>query len=394
MSQQVNGLIVKMIYLMLAGIAVTQAFSVTAVSSLLFYGVMLLTALLWISQALKRLDPVNILAVLLAILTLANVLVNAVLNAQISRLSDLTKMVSFLLAVLYFGALSDYHADRSTVRFLFGVNACLAAFWSVMYRLDWVGMHVFLGQVTQYLTFRFTNPNLTALFLLCCTMVELIGVVWEKNRGMKLVHLLLSVQMVLFLEETGSRNCLIAFLAFVLMYVLSAVSRRGALRMRRWMAAVTAIFPLLFAAAYMLLATSGLAQELFGFLVSSGKALDSRVSIWTYAWQTFTQSPIIGAFAQALHGSTQTHMHNSHLDILVSYGLPILLLFCIFLYYVLTGLRPGNSHKVCRLGIWAFAAVLLTGMGEAMLFSGGLGCYAYAGVFLLIANHDCEDISL
>ena len=35
-----------------------------------------------------------------------------------------------------------------------------------------------------------------------------------------------------------------------------------------------------------------------------------------------------------------------------------------------------------------FSVLLLTGMGEAMLFSGGLGVYIFAGVLRMLANYD------
>jgi len=35
--------------------------------------------------------------------------------------------------------------------------------------------------------------------------------------------------------------------------------------------------------------------------------------------------------------------------------------------------------------------MLLSGLGEAILFSGGMGIYLYAGIFRVLANFDFEE---
>lgn len=103
------------------------------------------------------------------------------------------------------------------------------------------------------------------------------------------------------------------------------------------------------------------------------------MDIWTFALSLIEDSPLIGAYYEAGYGTGMFQMHNTHLDTAVSYGVPTLVLVCLFLYLLLRQAQEGD-RPVSAL---AFMSVLLLGVGEAALLSGGLVFYLYAGLFLL-----------
>lgn len=117
------------------------------------------------------------------------------------------------------------------------------------------------------------------------------------------------------------------------------------------------VAPLLFAGLYMRVVDAPFFARFFSFATAEGKELNSRTDIWEPAFRRFASSPVLGAYCQISDGTGMSQLHNTHVDILVSYGTSVL---------VLAG----------------FICVLLLGIGEAALFSGGLGITLFFGVFL------------
>lgn len=111
---------------------------------------------------------------------------------------------------------------------------------------------------------------------------------------------------------------------------------------------------------------------------AEGKELNSRTDIWEPAFRRFASSPVLGAYCQISDGTGMSQLHNTHVDILVSYGTSVLVLTCVFLYVLMRDLRTEVSDDALA----GFICVLLLGIGEAALFSGGLGITLFFGVFL------------
>ena len=125
--------------------------------------------------------------------------------------------------------------------------------------------------------------------------------------------------------------------------------------------------------------------SLFSFLESAGKDLTSRMEIWLRALRLWLSSPIFGAYAQASSGLGSSQFHNTHIDILVSYGPIVLCIVCFALYSLIymSGKRQSRQQFLFTIG---FTCEIILGVGEAAIFSGGLGVYLYAGTFLLLRN--------
>ena len=132
-------------------------------------------------------------------------------------------------------------------------------------------------------------------------------------------------------------------------------------------------------------------MKLFSFLESAGKDLTSRMNIWLQAWQLWGASPIFGAYAQASGGTGSSQFHNTHLDILVSYGPIVLCLVCSFLVSMIDMGEKRQSRQQFLFTI-GFICEIILGVGEAAIFSGGLGVYLYAGTFLLLRNFSQPDV--
>ena len=163
------------------------------------------------------------------------------------------------------------------------------------------------------------------------------------------------------------------------------------LHISKMTASLFAIFPALFLVPYMLLIYTPWMQEAFDFLVDEGKGLDSRMRTWEPAVQALKGSPLLGAYCDISNGTGASQMHNTHLDIAVSYGVPVLVLVCLLLrnYLYQHGRRYENKQEYIY--ILGFACAIMLGIGEAGLFSGGLSLYIFIGTFLLFTDWKEEE---
>lgn len=390
MKLQADTLLIKLQLLTLAGIVVTQTLGRTDLSSMLFTLTFVLTVALWLVTAAGTISTCDLLVLLILIASGISVAVNGLVTSTVVSPSYFKKLIMFWATILFFGAMGKHRPEREEIRFLFRWNSSLTCFLIGMYFARNGQMHLLNGFVTGYLTFRFTNPNLTAVFLSAMCMIELIRCAASGKRMQRLWHTLLAGVLLLFVMETRARNAQLLLAFFLLIYLFLQLFTRAKPQMRGWMAAVTVTFPLVFALGYLLLIYTPSVQHLFSFLIGEGKDLDSRVGIWSDALRSFGDSPLVGAYSQISGGTGASQMHNSHLDILASYGAPVLGLVCLLLFHVLHGedaLRKGRIHFLCQAG---FGALLLSGIGEAMLFSGGMGVYLFAGALLMLTNFDFE----
>lgn len=175
-------------------------------------------------------------------------------------------------------------------------------------------------------------------------------------------------------------------MAETILCIILYLTRKGFL-LPKWFALLISVWPILFVVAYMAFIENAHIQEMFSFMVSEGKDLDARISIWQPALRYYRESPLIGAYSQISRGTGMSQLHNTHLDILVSYGTPILVLVCWLIYGMIRSRSTCNLKEDTMVRI-CFCGTIIMGMGEAALFSGGLGIYLFAGMFLLLCNRE------
>lgn len=385
--RMIDRTLLKILYLLVGAIVVAQVLGISSLVSLMFYLTFPITGLIWLRTVKGTLITTDIIMIATVAITVINVLLNAGITDSSFSFSYFRKLIMFITTLIFLQASFRIKIDNKMAGFFVKIEDCLVLFLIASYFVFGSRMYVLNGRVTNYLTFGFGNPNLTGIFLVCFFILELYRLFSPENWKMKMLHIAMAAFLAYFVLETRSRNSVIVLVVITVLAAFMFFRKRWAkYRISRFWACVLAIFPGVFAAVYINLINSRWIQNRLGFLVSMGKSLDSRLTAWNPAIEGIKSSPIIGAYSQISNGTGMSQMHNTHIDIACSYGIPILIMVCILLakYFYQNG--KIYYHKENFIYILGFACVILLGMGEAALFSGGLGVYVFAGAFLMLAE--------
>ena len=386
--RRIDRLLLKALYLLAAGILVSQVLGQETLTSLLFTMTFPLTVLVWLRTVRKTLTGTDLMVLGTIALSFACVLVDAAIHNASLSFSYLKKVIMFSMTLLFFQSAFRLRVDQGMIKFIERVIDCVTLFLMVMYLFRTSEMFSLNGRVTTYLTFRMSNPNLTGMFVACLYILELYRIFKQKKWYRKIGHILMSAFLGMCVIQTQSRNALMVMMLFTVICVWLIFRGMKNMCVSGFVASLIAVLPALFVMLYFFLLNSPWIGEVFSFLIDEGKDLNSREIVWTNAREAIQSSPIIGAYATISRGSGQSQMHNSHLDIAASYGLPTMALVCVLLRKYLFQRRRTYENKQSYLHILGFASVLMLGIGEAALFSGGLGIYVFAGTLLLLARCD------
>lgn len=384
--RRIDAFLLKILYLIAVLIVVFQALGQGSITSMLFMMTFPVTVLLWIRSVRNTITGMDLLVLITIALAFFAVLVNAIAAKTSLSFSYLRKVIMFAMSLLFMQVAYRMRVEKDIISFVNNMVNFLTIFLIAMYFLQNAQMHLFGGRVTRYLTFRFSNPNVAAMFLTCLYMLELYRLFRPEKWYWKLLHIVMAVFLAWFIFESQSRNSLLVVSLFTAVCAWLVFKSGKHLYMPKGLAAVISIFPALFVGGYLALINMSWVQELLSFITGTGKGLDSRVLIWQQALEYLIQSPLIGAYGQISEGTGAFQMHNTHLDIACSYGIPVLIMVCVLLRNYIYQRGRRYSDKESYIYILGFACAVMLGIGEAALFSGGLGIYIFVGTFLLFVN--------
>lgn len=373
-------------------IVVSQVLGANGLASMLFYLTFAISALLWLCTLVEQVEPIDLVAIVTIVVASANVVANSILAMTPLSFDYLKKLMIFACSVIYLTSCTKARVPARTLRRVPYMSFAVGAVLLASYVLWNTQMHLLGGLRSTYLTFGFTNPNLTALFLACFIMILVLEGMRARQWWLRSAFLVMAAIEVIFLYETQSRNALLAIGVFLVVAILAAMLGPGRIVLHKWLFAFVSVFPLLFVGAYMAFVGNEDLMQAFSFLSGEGKGLGSRTFIWQDALDRFWESPIFGAYSQLSNGSGMSQMHNTHMDILASYGIVVLILTCVFLYLIMARSWDGGNRATRVVGVVAFECVIMLCVGEAALFAGGLAVYVFMGYFLLYANQASESL--
>lgn len=378
-----NDLLIRITFLMAAMIVVLQVLKLETVMSRLFYILFVVVAVSWILTVISKMQRNDVLLLFIMLLSAISVLYNSTRYFGAINFEYFKKLIMFFSALMFFQIACKCKMNQETEQFILNINSLVILFLIIMYFTFNEEMYVWNDRNVRYLMFRFTNPNLIGLFLTCMTMIEAARI-YEKKWINKLFHGFQVVMLLNFITKTESRNCLLALVIFGAGIFFTIVINKKQYRIGKAMSLFISILPLIFVIIYMLFVKNGAVREIFSFITNEQKTLSSRWEVWTYAVESVRNFPFLGTYNTIIEDIGVSHFHNSHLDVMASYGLIVFCLFCAFLRNIVC-CQIDNDKKafVFQNG---FCGVLLLGIGEAAVFSGGLSLFVFAGMLRALAG--------
>ena len=272
--------------------------------------------------------------------------------------------------------------DKKKVDFIFAINLIMGFLY--------IAAYLFLPKTyfAGGLTFQFSNPNETAIWILNTWLFCFLAIFYYKKTSAKVCFVLLSVFLFYFILLTRARTTLITALIFIAISLFVWLKKR--IKFGALFSTLLMSFPILFVAVYMWMVNSG-AIKWFSFLTAEGKTLTSRYGVYRYALEHFAQHPLVGDYYGISEGTGVSQLHNTHVDILASFGIVVFALFLFYLIRAFMSAAKEAQTKFQTLGLTAFAVVIIMGFGEAALFSGSMGMYILSCSLLLVARYRGAD---
>lgn len=389
--ERMDNLLFGSLFLTTVGMVVAQTLGKSDLTSSLFVLTFPLTVLLWLRAVKQSLTGTDLLMLLTVGLAAVNVFVNAGATNTLPGFAYVKKLIMFSMTLMFFQTAYRTRVQPSLIRFFNTVVDLLSIYLIVLFFLQPIQMYTMGERVSQYLTFRFANPNQTGMFLSCLCILELYRLFAGDKWYRKVLSVTLSVFLAVFVILTQSRNALLILTLFAAACVVLFFRGKKEMKLGKFWAVAIAVFPIVFVIFYVTVVYAPWFQRTFSFLVDEGKHLDSRMDVWKPALENLFASPFIGAYSQISNGTGEGQMHNTHLDIACSYGIPVMILVCVLLYRYLYQNGRYYSKKGNYVYILGFACLILLGIGEAALFSGGLGIYVLVGSFLLMVDKESDE---
>lgn len=296
------------------------------------------------------------------------------------------KLIMFICFLLFIYLCSSIRVNKKIVVYILIINVLLSLLYIYFYKF---GVQFDLW---NYLTLNFTNPNLTGIFLSYSFMYVFLILTSRKElkygKYSFCVVVFLAVTLVLLTFLTGSRGAILTELCYV-GFILIDKLMQGKLVAKKWIICIWSIVPMLFVIFY----TAKQGDFGVGSMLvdeEQGKSSSTRMIVWGPALDIVEENIVFGDYCGISNGTGKSQMHNTHLDVIASYGLIPFLLFVLVLYKAVYSSSKNIYTNFNKYSLWAFMTCFVSGIFEAVLVAGGLCVYILACGFLLLANSDIK----
>ena len=341
----------------------------------------LLTFLILIVLIIKDIKGGRVKAdlALLLILSVINVIFNGLFSSNTQWSFDyFKKLIMFLCAVSFFHMLSSNEIEENEQKIALWFGMVVALMFPVAFYI--LNIRTMLG---RFLTMGFTNPNFTALWILHGFLFSVIAFFYTKKIWVKVLLAIVCMSLLYIASLTRNRAIWVSIVFFVLLVLLGSI--RKYIGLNKMIITTLVIFPIIVVAFYQTLLANALFNKLFAFMISEGKGLGSRTIMWNFALEKLRHGWILGDYSGISFGTGMSQMHNTHLDILCSYGIVPFILFLVVMRRLVFAVSLEVESFIQHVALSAFLAVILFGMFEASLFSGCTGLNYLTGAFLVLA---------
>ena len=195
-----------------------KLFDEDRLTSASFYLSFICVLLLWILIFSSRPSKVDILAISIIVIALINSLITA---NKVATLDYFEKYILFASSVLYLSISFRIKLTPKDVIFLQRFGFVLCGLVLLVFLLRQSACFYYTNTGVAYLTFGFSNPNATALFLTCIGIHSIISLLSIPKKTAYFGALAVAIIWLYLLFLTKSRTALIVFVLFNLLAVFS-----------------------------------------------------------------------------------------------------------------------------------------------------------------------------
>jgi len=352
-------------------------------------------AYVWSAYLLKILIqrnklPKSVLNVffLMVFLTFFNVTINGIDNSELS-FGYYKKVIMFNSTIVWMFYCMTEKVSKRGVVVIFLLNLFLTIIYAANFQS---GYELDMESGNTYLCLHFANSNLAGFFLSECAIYLWLTMFLPKSLGMKVVYriiLIIALSFIVYLTYlTGCRSALLGLLFFGCCIVLDKyrLHKKGIPKklLKLW-----ALLPIIFLLLYMVFINS--IDLDFNFGLEAGKNNYSRLSSWSFFLNYVNQYPVFGGYGSVSNGTGVFQALNTHLDVLISYGILPFVLFVYLLYKSVAGFDFLKAPLFNRMCFYAYLSILLPSCFEAGLVSGSVGLFIACYGYLLLANSKIAD---
>lgn len=293
------------------------------------------------------------------------------------------KPLIFLCTILLWLFIDDIKPAKKMVEWILILNFVLSVFYILAYTFS---AEI---KVPRWLNFNFTNPNLTGMFLLYNILYSVLGIFYYKNKWIRVSLLITTLGGMYLLYLTQARGSIFSLCFFVALLIYIYLFAK-ALPLKGIISLILILIPLFFVLIYLLFYELDLLSLLSFTEISEGKEASGRVEVWGGAFKVFLRYWFTGNYKAASDAIGHLQMHNTHLDVLASYGVVVFLAFIWILYNVLNKNAQQKKTRLQEVALAAFYTSIVVGCFEAALVSGGAGIYILNGGLLLISKYNAK----
>ena len=324
----------------------------------------------------------KIFPILLIVISLINVLINGLVSNKALLGFDYFKkvfMFSAFILMLYFSVEDTISTQIVRVVELYPIFCALLL----------IGSFFAFGNTIQYaggITLGFTNPNFAGMWLLHLSIYTFLYVIDKGEHWLfRVVFSFVFVIEIGLIIQTRARSCLIGIVAFLFLCIVGKIPKKQITKNPMFIILVV-FLPILIVIYYHYLLEANWFQKFFASFVSTGKGLDSRIMVWNPAINNLKNSFILGDYSGISNGTGVSQLHNTHLDIICSYGSVPFFMFLYMLYKVCkkSADSVGSYHAYCAL--CGFISIIIVGSFEAAVVAGAMGMNILTVGLIILAS--------
>lgn len=348
--------IVKLAALIGLGVFIAQMLEMSTVASVLFAcSLLCVTVNYWAFVSARnylRLDDIVLLLV---------TLISIVLSEWQLNLDYFKPVIIVLCSIVCIDQCAEIEANKKTCKRiqLFLILVCILA--NALY---YGGLRYKYHGSTRLVAMNFNNPNEAAMWLVFLIVLLFDSSVLQQGKVSKLLPWACACSLLPILYSTQSRNGLLAMLFyFAGKIVLRFLSLK---KLPKWFVFLITVAPILVYVGYMYIIMPNYDRfaQWFSFLISRGKELSARRTIWSNFEMDQATNILFGNYT--VYHTEQ--LHNSILTLYCRFGVFFVAIVCRKLYKTLKKM-PNAAMQLALSTIW------LTGCFETSIFVGIAGMY-------------------